>query len=84
LTGRVEQFGERSGGEEVDYLLSVVGAVVCGFEFAGRLVMDIGVVVKAAVGEGAAEAFVEEQEEQRDVHTQRPIFGWLYQSRLRC
>jgi hypothetical protein len=39
-------------------LNGVVGAVVSGFEFAGRLVMDIGVVVKAAVGEGAAEAFV--------------------------
>ena len=40
---------------------AVVGAVVCGFEFAGWLVMDIGAVVKAAVGEGAAEAFVKDR-----------------------
>ena len=51
-----------------DLLNGVVGAVVCGFEFAGRLVMDIGAVVKAAVGEGAAEAFVKEQKEERHLH----------------
>jgi hypothetical protein len=44
-----------------DLLNGVVGAVVCGLEFAGRLVMDIGAVVKAAVGEGAAEAFVKDR-----------------------
>ena len=45
-----------------------VGAVVGGLEFAGRLVSGVGAVVKAAVGERSAEAFVEEQEEQRDLH----------------
>jgi len=41
-----------------------VGAVVCGFELADRLVMGVGAVVEAAVGERAAEAFVKEQKEQ--------------------
>ena len=44
-----------------------VGAVVSGFEFAGRLVSGVGPVVKAAVGEGSAEPFVKEQKEQRDL-----------------
>ena len=48
-------------------LNGVVGAVVSGFEFAGRLVSGIGPVVKAAVGEGSAEPFVKEQKEQRDL-----------------
>jgi hypothetical protein len=43
------------GGEEFDYVLNgVVGAVVSGFEFAGRLVSGVGAVVKAAVCEGSA------------------------------
>ena len=46
----------------------VVGAVVGGFELAGRLVMGVGAVVEAAVGEGAAEAFVEEQKKQGDLN----------------
>jgi hypothetical protein len=37
-----------------------VGAVVGGFEFAGRAVLGVGLVVEAAVGEGAAKAFVKE------------------------
>ena len=41
--------------------------MVGGFEFAGRLVTGTGAVVKAAVGEGSAEPFVEEEEEQRDL-----------------
>jgi hypothetical protein len=65
----VEEFRESSGGEEVDYVLNgFVGLVVSGFDVAGRLVSGVRGVVEAAVGEGAAEAFVEEQEEQRDVH----------------
>ena len=69
MTRRVEQFGERSGGKEVDYLLNgFVGAVVSGFELAGRLVSGVGPVMKAAVGKGSAEAFMEEQKEQRDLH----------------
>jgi hypothetical protein len=48
-------------------LNGVVGAVVSGFEFAGRLVSGVGAVVKAAVCEGSAEPFVKEQKEQRDL-----------------
>src|SRR4029077_7131401 len=59
----------RSGGEEIDDLLnSFIGAVVGGFELAGRLVMRVGAVVEAAVGEWTAEPFVEEQEEQRNLN----------------
>jgi hypothetical protein len=45
-----------------------VGAMVGGFELAGRLVMDVRAVVKAAIGERAAEPFVKEQEEQGDLN----------------
>src|SRR5258705_13650151 len=59
----------RSGGQQIDDLLNgVVGAVVGGFELAGWLVMGIGAVVEAAVGERAAEAFVEEQKKQGDLN----------------
>src|SRR5262249_54713376 len=55
-----------SGGKQVDDLLDgFVGAVVGGFEFAGRLVSDVGAVMETAVGKRAAEPLVEEQEEQR-------------------
>src|SRR5437870_13172581 len=46
--------------------------MVGGFELAGRLVMGVRAVVKAAVGEGAAEPFVKEQEEQGDLN---PFWG---------
>src|SRR6202047_573505 len=63
----------RSGGEQIDDLLDgFVGAVVGGFELAGRLVMDVRAVVKVAVGERAAEPFVKEQEEQGDLD---PFWG---------
>ena len=42
--------------------------MVGGFELAGRLVMGVGAVVEAAVGERAAEAFVEEQKKQGDLN----------------
>ena len=54
--------GLRSGGEQIDDLLNgVVGVVVGGFELAGRLVMGVGAVVEAAIGERAAQPFVEEE-----------------------
>src|SRR5882757_10137524 len=59
----------RSGGQQIDDLLNgLVGAVVGGFELAGRLVMGVGAVMEAAVGERAAEPFVEEEEEQRNLN----------------
>src|SRR5437764_4892006 len=54
-----------SGGKQIDDLLNgCVGAVVGGFEFAVGLVTGVGGMVEAAVGEWAAEPFVEEEEEQ--------------------
>ncbi|MBV8591468.1 MAG: hypothetical protein JO212_15650 [Acetobacteraceae bacterium] len=56
---------QASGGKQSDDLLNgFAGAVVSGFEFAGRLVSGVGAVMEAAVGEWTAEPFVEEQEEQ--------------------
>src|ERR1700741_3601562 len=44
------------GGKQVDDLLDgFIGAVVGGFEFAGRLVSDVGAGMEAAVGGGGAE-----------------------------
>jgi len=58
-----------SGGEQIDDLLNgLVGAVVGGFELAGRLVLGVGAVVEAAVGEWAAKPFVEEQKEQGNLN----------------
>jgi hypothetical protein len=42
--------------------------MVGGFELARRLVRGVRAVVKAAVGERAAEPFVKEQEEQGDLN----------------
>jgi hypothetical protein len=54
------------GGKQIDDLLNgFVGAVVGGFEFARWLVSGIGAVMEAAVGEGSAKPFVEEEEQQR-------------------
>src|SRR5712672_2522984 len=66
-SSRIARLG--SGGQQIDDLLNgVVGAVVGGFELAGWLVMGIGAVVEAAVGERAAKAFVEEQKKQGDLN----------------
>jgi hypothetical protein len=57
-----------SSGKPVDDLLDgFVGAVVCGFQLAGRLVTGDRTVVEAAVGERTAEPFVEEEKVQRDL-----------------
>jgi hypothetical protein len=57
---------EALGGRQIDDLLNgFVGAVVGGFEFARWLVSGIGAVMEAAVGEGSAKPFVEEEEQQR-------------------
>ena len=44
-----------------------VGAVVGGFELADRVMVGVGSVMEAAVGQRTAEPFVEEQKEQRHV-----------------
>ena len=49
-----------SGGKQIDDLLDgFVGAVICGFQFTGRLVTGERAVVEGAVGERTAEPFVE-------------------------
>jgi predicted acyl esterase len=54
----------RSSGQAIDDLLNgFVGAVVGGLEFAGGLVLGVGAVVEAAIGERAAQPFVEEENE---------------------
>jgi hypothetical protein len=54
------------GGEQIDDVLDGrVGLVVSGFEFAVGAVRWVGLMVETAVGERAAEALVEEQEQQR-------------------
>src|SRR4029077_6260837 len=64
---------QMSGGKEiVDLLNGFVGAMVGGFELAGRLVMGVRAVVKGALGEGGAGPFVKEQEEQGDLN---PVWG---------
>ena len=45
-----------------------VSVMVGGLELAGRLVTGVGAVVEAAVGERAAEAFVEKEKEQRNLN----------------
>ena len=44
-----------------------VGAVVCGFQFARRLVTGDRPVVEAAVGEWTAEPLVKEEKQQRNL-----------------
>ena len=57
-----------SRGQQIDDLLDgFVGAVVCGFQLAERLVTGGRTVVEAAVGERTAEPLVEEEEEQRNL-----------------
>jgi len=48
-------------------LNSCVGAMVGGFESAGRLMSVVGAEMEAAIGERSAEPFVEEEEEKRDL-----------------
>ena len=58
----------RSGGKQIDDLLDgFVGAVICGFQFARRLVTGDRPVVEAAVGEWTAEPFVKEEKQQRNL-----------------
>src|SRR6266446_5366735 len=54
------------GREHIDNVLDgFVGAVVCGFEPTVWTVVGVGPVVETAVGNRSAEAFMEEQEQQR-------------------
>ena len=55
------------GKQIYDLLDGFVGAVICGFQFTVRLVTGDRAMVEAAVGEGTAEPFVEEEKLQRDL-----------------
>jgi len=50
-----------------DVLDGLVGFVIGGLEFAVGCVGWVGSVVKAAVGQGTAEAFMKEEEQERDL-----------------
>src|ERR1700750_354752 len=59
-----------SSGKQIDDVLdSCVGAMICGFQLAGRTMMVNGAVMEAAMCERAAEPFVEEEEEQGRLDT---------------
>jgi hypothetical protein len=61
-----------SGGKQIDDVLdSCVGAMIGGFQLAGRAMMLDGAVVEAVMGEWAAEPFVEEEEEQSHLNAFR-------------
>ena len=56
------------GSQQIDNVLDGgVGLVVSGFEFAVGAVRWVGLVLEAAIGQRAAEPFVEEQEQERDL-----------------
>ena len=64
----IEALGRSSCSQEIDDALDGgVGAVIGGFEPAFWTVLRVGSVMEAAVGEGAAQALVEEEEEQGDL-----------------
>ena len=50
---------------------SLVGAMIRGFQLAGRTMMVNGAVMEAAMGERTAEPFMEEEEEQSHLDTFR-------------
>src|SRR5271166_3463996 len=64
----IEAPGRSSCSQEIDDALDGgVGAVIGGFEPAVWTVLRVGPVMEAAVGEGAAQARVEEEEEEGDL-----------------
>ena len=64
----IEAPGRSSCSQEIDDALDGgVGAVIGGFEPAFWTVLRVGSVMEAAVGEGAAQALVEEEEEEGDL-----------------
>ena len=64
----IEAPGRSSCSQKIDDALDGgVGAVIGGFEPAVWTVLRVRPVMEAAVGEGAAQALVEEEEEQGDL-----------------
>ena len=57
-----------SGGEQIDDVLNrLVRFMVGGFQFAVGAVSGMGLMMEAAVGEGATEAFVEKPKQESDI-----------------
>ncbi len=57
------------GGEQIDDGLDrFVGMMVGGFEPAVGSVLGLGLMMKAAVGEGSAQPFMKEEKEQGDLN----------------
>jgi hypothetical protein len=64
----IEASGRSSCSQEIDDALDGgVGAVIGGFEPAVWTALRVRPVMEAAVGEGAAQALVEEEEEEGDL-----------------
>ena len=60
------------GGEQIDDGLDrFVGMVIGRFELAVGSVLGLGLMMKAAVGEGSAQPFVKEQEQESNLHAFR-------------
>ena len=59
-----------SGGEQIDDLLDCcIGTMVGGLEATVGFMLNIGLMVEAAVGEGPAQPFVKEEEQQSNLDT---------------
>ena len=59
-----------SGGEQIDDLLDCcIGTMVGGLEATVGSMSKIGLMVEAAVGEGPAQPFVKEEEQQSNLDT---------------
>ncbi len=63
----IEARGDQAAAKIDDALDGGVGAVIGGFEPAVWTVLRVRPVMEAAVGEGAAQALVEEEEEEGDL-----------------
>ena len=58
-----------SGGEQIDDVLDCcIGTMVGDLEAAVGSMSGIGLVMEAAVGEGAAQPFVKEEEQESNLH----------------
>jgi hypothetical protein len=58
-----------SGGEQIDHFLNCcIGTMVGGLEATAWSMSSIGLVMEAAVGEGPAQPFVKEEEQESNLH----------------
>jgi hypothetical protein len=58
-----------SGGEQIDDVLDCcIGTMVGGLETAFGSMSSIGLMMEAAIGEGSAQPFVKEEEQESNLH----------------